>query len=89
MTFIPTPNRIDARVTWDARRDRPATVVAAGRRLSVTRLIARREELAAFPATRGPRVTYLVTTNAGDVRLVFDVRRRAWHVEAAPLAVAA
>ena len=71
-----------ARVAWDARRARPARIVAGGRRLEVSALRGRRDEVSAFPAERGPRVTYLLGTDAGDVSLVFDPRRRAWYLDA-------
>ena len=89
MTFFTAPAHIQARVTWDARRDRPASVVAAGRRFAVTGLVAHREEIAAFPASRGPRVTYLLSTDGGDIHLVFDVRLRHWYIEEAVVARAA
>jgi hypothetical protein len=89
MTSFTAPAHIQARVTWDARRQRPASVITAGRRFAVARLVARREEIAAFPASRGPRVIYLLSTDGGEIRLVFDVRLRQWHVEEEALAQAA
>ena len=71
-----------ARVAWDSRRARPARIVAGGRRLQVLALTGRRDELAAFPADRGPRVTYVLDTDGGEVALVFDARQRAWYIEA-------
>jgi hypothetical protein len=38
--------------------------------------------MAAYPAARGPRVTFLVEATAGEASLVFDGRRRRWFVEA-------
>jgi hypothetical protein len=72
----------EARVHWDRRRARPSTVRVAGRQLTVTALDAIRDETAAYPAERGPRITYLVETDGGQASLVFDGRRRRWFVEA-------
>jgi hypothetical protein len=71
-----------ARVQWDRRRARPATVRVGGRQLTVTALDAIRDETAAYPADRGPRITYLVETNAGQASLVYDGRQRRWFVDA-------
>jgi hypothetical protein len=76
--ITPTP----ARVQWDRRHARPGTVRVAGRQLTVTGLDAMRDETAAYPADRGPRITYLVETDAGQASLVFDGRRRRWFVDA-------
>jgi hypothetical protein len=72
----------EARVHWDRRRARPSTVRVAGRQLTVTGLDAIRDETAAYPAERGPRVTYLVETDGGQASLVYDGRRRRWFVDA-------
>ena len=72
-----------ARVQWDRRQARPGTVRVAGRRqLTVTALDAMRDETAAYPADRGPRITYLVETDGGQASLVFDGQRRRWFVDA-------
>jgi hypothetical protein len=76
--ITPTP----AQVQWDRRRARPSTVRVGGRQLTVTGLDAMRDETAAYPADRGPRVTYLVATNGGQASLVFDGLRRRWYVDA-------
>jgi hypothetical protein len=74
---------VDASVRWDRRAGRPSRIRLADRDLTVTNLAARRDELAAFPADRGPRVIYLVdTADGGRASLVFDGRRRRWFVEA-------
>jgi len=70
-----------ARVQWDRRHSRPSIVRVAGRQLIVTGLDAMRDETAAYPADRGPRITYLVATDAGQASLVFDGRRRRWFVD--------
>ena len=76
----------EARVHWDRRQARPSTVRVAGRQLTVTALDAIRDETAAYPADRGPRITYLVQTDGGDASLVFDGRRRRWFVDALDVA---
>lgn len=73
---------VPVRVRWDRGRARPSTVRLGDRSLAVTDLKAVRDEMAAYPATRGPRVTFLVETDAGEASLVFDGRRRRWYVEA-------
>lgn len=72
----------EARVRWDRRQARPSTVVVAGRQLTVTSLDAIRDETAAYPADRGPRITYLVETDGGQASLIFDGRQRRWFVDA-------
>ena len=79
LTQIPP---VQARVTWDRRHHRPGDVRIGSRRLTVTGLDAVRNETAAFPAGRGPRITFLVETDHGPASLVFDGRRRRWFVEA-------
>jgi hypothetical protein len=79
LTQIPP---VRAHVTWDRHHDRPARVQIGARRLMVTGLGAVRNETAAFPAHRGPRITFLVETDQGPASLVFDGRRRRWFVEA-------
>lgn len=77
-TISPT----SARVRWDRRHDRPASVLVGDRRLLVTSVETVRDETAAYPLDRGPRVTFLLETDAGQASLVFDGRRRRWFVEA-------
>ncbi|MEO8638582.1 MAG: hypothetical protein ABI458_01550 [Chloroflexota bacterium] len=76
--ITPTP----ARVQWDRRLARPSMVRVGGRQLTVTGLDAMRDETAAYPADRGPRITYLVETDGGQASLIFDGRRRRWFVDA-------
>jgi hypothetical protein len=71
----------EARVQWDRRRARPSTVRVAGRQQTDTALEAMRDETAAYPADRGPRITYLVETDGGQASLIFDERRRRWYVD--------
>lgn len=76
-----TPVR--AHVRWDHVARRPARIRWAGLDVGVVGLSAVRDELAAYPVERGPRVTYLLQTDdGGQASLVFDARRRHWFVEA-------
>jgi hypothetical protein len=76
---------VEARVRWDRGRSRPSRVRWQGGDLSVVGVEAQRDELAAYPADRGPRVTYLLETDAGRASLIFDGRRRRWYVDALEL----
>ncbi|HEY7463869.1 MAG TPA: hypothetical protein VH987_05435 [Candidatus Limnocylindria bacterium] len=76
--ITPTP----ARVRWDRRQARPLSVQMGERQLTVRGLESVRDETAAYPADRGPRITFLVETDAGQASLVFDGRARRWFVEA-------
>jgi len=73
---------VPARVEWDRSQERPRAVRIGQRRLTVTALDAIRDEMAAYPVDRGPRITFLLETDAGQASLVFDGRRRRWFVEA-------
>lgn len=75
-------NPVQARVRWDRGTARPTHIRLGDRELAVTSLKAIRDEMAAYPAERGPRVTYLVDTERGEASLVFDGRRRRWFLEA-------
>ncbi len=74
---------VEARVRWDRHADRPAEVRWGGHQLRVTELDAVRDERSAYPAERGPRVTYLVrTAGGGRASVTFDGWRRRWFLEA-------
>jgi hypothetical protein len=73
---------VPVRVRWNPTQARPASVRFGDRSLRVTGLKAMRDEMAAYPASRGPRVTFLVQTDVGEASLVFDGRQRRWYVEA-------
>jgi hypothetical protein len=73
---------IPARVRWDRRHARPVSVQMGDRQLTVRGLEAVRDETAAYPAERGPRITFLLETDGGQASLVFDGRQRRWFVEA-------
>jgi hypothetical protein len=74
---------VEVHVRWSSRTGAPTQVRWSGHQLRVTRLDAIRDERAAYPAARGPRVTFvLATDDGGRAELVFDGRRRRWFVEA-------
>jgi len=73
---------VRALVRWDRSADRPAEVRwGTHHRLRVVDLDAVRDERAAFPADRGPRVTFTVRVEGGGrAAIAFDGRR--WFLEA-------
>lgn len=73
---------VPARVRWDRRHARPISVQMGDRHLIVRGLEAVRDETAAYPVERGPRITLLVETDVGQASLVYDGRLRRWFVEA-------
>lgn len=74
---------VEAQVRWDRAAHRPADISWAGRHLQVVQLDAVRDERAAYPAERGPRVTFVLrTADGGRASVSFDGRRRRWYVEA-------
>jgi hypothetical protein len=74
---------IEAHVRWDRSSHRPSDIRWQGHHLRVTALHAIRDERSAYPAERGPRVTFELRTDDGGRALVaFDGRRRRWFVEA-------
>jgi hypothetical protein len=74
---------VEAHVRWDRRLSRPATIAWGEHLVRVVGLSAMRDERSAYPADRGPRVTYLLQTDGGgQASVAFDERRRRWFVEA-------
>lgn len=74
---------VPARVRWDRSADRPAEVRWAGHHVRVIALDAVRDERAAYPAGRGPRVTFLLKTDdGGRASVVFDGGQGRWFLEA-------
>lgn len=74
---------VEARVRWDRQARRPADIRWDGQHRRVVDLDAVRDERSAYPADRGPRVTFLLRTDdGGRASIVFDGRRRRWFLEA-------
>lgn len=74
---------VEAQVRWDRQADRPAEVRWNGRNRRVIELDAVRDERSAYPADRGPRITFVLRTDdGGRASVVFDGRRRRWFLEA-------
>ena len=72
---------VGAQVRWDRSAERPAEVSWPGHHVRVVELDAVRDERAAYPAGRGPRVTFTVRTDdGGRASVAFDGRR--WFLEA-------
>ena len=70
-----------ARVRWDRAANRPSEVSVGGRHLRVVDLDAVRDERAAYPAGRGPRLTLVLrTSDGGRAAIAHDGRR--WLLEA-------
>lgn len=74
---------VEAQVRWDHHAHRPADIRWDGQRRRVTRLDAVRDERSAYPAERGPRVTFVLRTDdGGRASVAFDGRRGRWFLEA-------
>ena len=74
---------IEAQVRWDRAAHRPTEISWKGHRVRVTRLDTVRDERSAYPADRGPRVTFVLgTDDGGRASVAFDGRRRRWFLEA-------
>lgn len=72
---------MEARVRWNRAANRPAEVTIGDRHLHVVDLDTVRDERAAFPADRGPRLTFVVRTREGGrASIAHDGRR--WYLEA-------
>lgn len=74
---------VETHIRWDRRRGRPAELRGAGHHLRVVELDRVRDERAAYPAGRGPRLTLEVRTDdGGRAAIAFDGMRRRWFLEA-------
>ena len=74
---------VEAHVRWDRNADRPTDIRWDGQHRRVVELDAVRDERSAYPADRGPRVTFLLRTDdGGRASVVFDGTRRRWYLEA-------
>jgi hypothetical protein len=74
---------VAASVAFDHGGTRPDRIRFADREVRVVRVSALRDERAAYPAGRSPRLTVQVEIETGEaLELVFDARLRRWFVDA-------
>jgi len=74
---------VETHVRWDRSARRPTELRGAGHRLRIVDLDRVRDERAAYPASRGPRLTLtLRTEDGGRAAIVLDPRRGRWFLEA-------
>jgi hypothetical protein len=74
---------VEAFVRWDRTADRPIEVRWSGGQHRVVGLDAVRDERSAYPADRGPRVTFVVRMDDGvRASLTFRGTDRRWFLEA-------
>jgi hypothetical protein len=74
---------VEAQVRWDHQAHRPTDIRWDGQHRRVTQLDAVRDERSAYPAERGPRVTFVLRTDdGGRASVSFDGRRGRWFLEA-------
>ena len=78
------PTEVQVQVGW--LDGRPRSVVLDDQRVPVLGIAQVRDELAAYPADRGPRRIFDVQTPGALVRLSFERRRRRWLLEASEAA---
>lgn len=80
MSLVQVPPA-EAHLRWDRAGTRPRTISWGDRSLDVVELQAVRDERAAFPADRGPRLRLvLLTGDGGRASVVHDGKR--WMVDA-------
>ncbi len=79
MAFIRVePVAVQVRTDWFDGR--PREVTWGDERLTVTRLVAVREEAAAYPVITGPRTLFEVETSRARLSLAYQHRSRRWTV---------
>jgi hypothetical protein len=74
------PTAVQVRTGWFD--DQPREITWRDERLPVTRVLAIRQESAAYPVVTGPRTVFEVTTPRARLALSFRHRSRRWTVEA-------
>ncbi|HSH21827.1 MAG TPA: hypothetical protein VK992_04305 [Candidatus Caenarcaniphilales bacterium] len=74
-----TPTEVRVRCGWVDGR--PRSIHVADEDLPVVRIEHVREESAAYPAARGPRTIFEVSTSDARLRLAYEHRRRRWLLE--------
>lgn len=74
---------VEAQVRWDRQAHRPTDIRWDGQHRRVIQLDTVRDERSAYPAERGPRVTFVLRTDdGGRASVSFDGRRGRWFLEA-------
>ena len=73
------PVTVQVRTDWFSGT--PREITWGEDHLRVTRLVAVRDERAAYPAITGPRTIFEVDTPSLRVALTFRHRSRRWHIE--------
>lgn len=73
------PVRVDVRTDW--LQGVPREITWGRDRLPVTRVVAVRDERAAYPVVTGPRVVFEVETPRARVVLSYRQRSRRWSIE--------
>ena len=74
-----TPVKVEVRTDWIAGR--PREIVWGAQRLRITRILAVREETAAYPVETGPRTRFEVEADGTAIVLTFRHRSRRWSVD--------
>ena len=74
-----TPLEVQVRTDWFDGT--PREITWGEDRLRVTRLVAVRDERAAYPAITGPRTVFEVDTPSVRLALTFHHRSRRWAIE--------
>jgi hypothetical protein len=73
------PVRVEVRTDWF--EGVPREITWGKDRLPVTRIVAVRDERAAYPVVTGPRVVFEVDTPKARVVLSYRQRSRRWSIE--------
>jgi hypothetical protein len=81
------PVRVDVRTDWF--RGVPREITWGDDRLPVTRVVAVRDERAAYPVVTGPRIVFEVETRKARFVLSYRRRSRRWAIEGMDVAASA
>jgi hypothetical protein len=72
---------VTVRVRTDWFRGTPREIAWGDQRFAVTRLVAVRDERAAYPAITGPRTMFEVDTPSARLALTYQHRSRRWTID--------
>lgn len=72
---------VTVRVRTDWFRGAPREIAWGDERLAVTRLVAVRDERAAYPAITGPRTLFEVETARARLALTYQHRSHRWTID--------